>query len=90
MKTTSSLKTVVFAIIKLRKTISGPSGIQNLHYYITGYTKKRRLLWKTAKLFMEEEGSLILTSSMKSTKKIKFTELAKKVNLNNKKGNRNI
>ena len=54
MKKTNSLKTVVFAIIKLRKTISGPSGIQNLHYYITGYTKKRRPLWKTAKLFMEE------------------------------------
>ena len=38
----------------------------------------------------EKESCLTLISSMKSTEKINFMELAQKVNLKNKKGKRNI
>ena len=56
---------------------------------LPGYKTKTRPLWKTAKLFLGE-GGLTLISSMKSTEKINFTELAQKVNVKNKKGKWNV
>ena len=48
-KTMNSLKTVVFAIVKLRKIISGPWGIQNLHYYITRVHKENTAIVEDCK-----------------------------------------
>ena len=60
--------------------------MQNLHYCIIRVQKENNHYGRLQSCSCEKESCVILISSMKSTEKINFTELAEKVNLKNKKG----
>ena len=61
-------------------------GIEVYKIYIIvspGTKRKHKLCGRLLDYFLEKESCLTLISSMKSTEKINFTELARKVNLKN-------
>lgn len=61
--------------------------MQNLHYCIIRVQKENTIIMEDCKaVLVRKKSCVILISSMKSTEKINFTELAEKVNLKNKKG----